>query len=69
MAEATKGVFVLRSFRAADQSESAWHPRRLLTAYRLLDGLQWTLDKDSPAFDRAVAGSWGELDRIRNTVS
>lgn len=41
----------------------------LFTAYRLLDGLQWTLHKDPPSFDRAVADSSDELDRIRAIVS
>lgn len=44
-------------------------PYALFTAYRLLDGLAWTLHKDPPASPRAVGGSWGELDRIRSVLS
>ncbi len=43
-------------------------PYALFTAYRLLDGLVWTLHEDPPAFDRSLAASWGELDRIQGAL-
>jgi hypothetical protein len=44
-------------------------PYALFQAYRLLDGLHWTLHREGKAaFDAHVASSNDDLDRIRRLV-